>query len=402
MRNQATKLPNDHGIFVRLTEVVTHTSVSKEWFGVAEQAVNAIYALAESPDELCSNIIRRMTRSVFSNPAPAPVVHDRQFREDQSQETESVRAKLEPMEPIISQSKPTTSLVTSRCLADLLFIVAHVAIKQIVYIEACEAEFKCKKADSEKDIKNSGASKLEDTKNELDLVNGTSEDEFSDAMVHIRERELLFGTKALLSKFGPLIVEICKNNTEYNDETLQTCATMALAKFMCVSSVFCESHLELFLIVMEKSTNPATRSNLVIAMGDMTVCFTHILDDCSEHLYRRLRDPDPTVKKTCLMTLTFLVLAGQVKVKGQLGEMAICLEDEDKRIADLARMFFTELSTKDNAIYNGFTDIFSMLSSGTQVLDEDTFRKIIKFLMTFIEKAYLPYFKLHLCLTCTG
>ena len=35
------------------------------------------------------------------------------------------------------------------------------------------------------------------------------------------------------------------------------------------------------------------------------------------------------------MTLTFLILAGQVKVKGQLGEMAKCLEDEDRRIADL-------------------------------------------------------------------
>lgn len=41
-----------------------------------------------------------------------------------------------------------------------------------------------------------------------------------------------------------------------------------------------------------------------------------------------------------------------IKVKGQLGEMAKCLEDEEQRISDLARLFFTELSTKDNAIYN--------------------------------------------------
>jgi non-SMC mitotic condensation complex subunit 1 len=86
------------------------------------------------------------------------------------------------------------------------------------------------------------------------------------------------------------------------------------------------------------------------------------------------------------MTLTFLVLAGQVKVKGQLGEMAKCLEDEDRRIADLAKMFFTELSTKDNAIYNSFTDIFSILSSDKK-LEEDSLKRIVKFLMSFIEKV---------------
>jgi len=89
------------------------------------------------------------------------------------------------------------------------------------------------------------------------------------------------------------------------------------------------------------------------------------------------------------MTLTFLILAGQVKVKGQLGEMAKCLEDEDRRIADLAKMFFTELSTKDNAIYNGFTDIFSLLSTDKNSLPEDSLKRIVKFLMSFIEKVYI-------------
>lgn len=43
-------------------------------------------------------------------------------------------------------------------------------------------------------------------------------------------------------------------------------------------------------------------------------------------------------------------------MKGQLGEMAKCLEDEEPRIADLAKLFFTELSTKENAIYNNLPD----------------------------------------------
>lgn len=86
------------------------------------------------------------------------------------------------------------------------------------------------------------------------------------------------------------------------------------------------------------------------------------------------------------MTLTFLILAGQVKVKGQLGEMAKCLEDDDKRIADLARMFFTELATKDNAVYNHFVDMFSLLSAERN-LEETALRRIVKFLIGFVEKV---------------
>lgn len=35
-----------------------------------------------------------------------------------------------------------------------------------------------------------------------------------------------------------------------------------------------------------------------------------------------------------------------VKVKGQISEMATCLEDDDSRIAELAKSFFAELSKK--------------------------------------------------------
>ena len=149
---------------------------------------------------------------------------------------------------------------------------------------------------------------------------------------------------------------------------------------------------------VQKSYHPEQRSDHLGRYGNrprfrsvanmmQTVCFNRLIDENTDFLYRRLSDRDTSVKKTCLMTLTFLILAGQVKVKGQLGEMAKCLEDEDRRIADLAKMFFTELSTKDNAIYNGFTDIFSLLSTDKHPLEEDSLKRIVKFLMSFIEKV---------------
>lgn len=92
-----------------------------------------------------------------------------------------------------------------------------------------------------------------------------------------------------------------------------------------------------------------------------------------------------------------------IKVKGQLGEMAKCLEDSDQRIADLAKLFFDELATKDNAIYNNLPDgknraltcaaranfgsVISHLSVGAHAVDEEAFQSTMKYIFKFIEKV---------------
>ena len=121
---------------------------------------------------------------------------------------------------------------------------------------------------------------------ELDLIGGTTEDDFTDAMTHIREKELLYGKNSLLSNFGPLVTEICSNNTAYADDDLQAAATLCMAKLMCVSSEFCETNLPLLITILERSKNPVTRSNVVIALGDMAVCFNHLIDENTDFLYR--------------------------------------------------------------------------------------------------------------------
>lgn len=345
-------------------------------FGVAEQAISAIYTLSKHPDTLASDILRRKTKQVFQQQSV-------QQTEDAMEGVENEGALPSP-----PPEEPPNKQRSALALSQLLFIVGHIAIKQIVHLELCELEFKRRKAEKEKSKPpNASPTKGAPThQDELDQIGGTTEDDFTEVMNHIRERELLFGATSLLSHYAPLVTEICSNNTKYNDESLQAAATLCMAKLMCVSSEYCEKNLPLLITILEKSQNPVTRSNVVIALGDMAVCFNHLIDENTDFLYRRLNDKDSSVKRTCLMTLTFLILAGQVKVKGQLGEMARCLEDPDKRIADLSRMFFTELSTKDNAVYNQFIDMFSHLSAATD-LEEASLKRIIKFLASFIEKV---------------
>lgn len=393
-----SRLPNDHAVLSRLAAMTEIPTEHKEWYGVAEQAINAIYALAKHPDILCSAILRRRTKHVFgggsrpasrdSLPTSRPVSRDDTQAQTQTQtQTQTQQVDADGNQTVLSQPK-TRDAATG--LSQLLFVVGHVAIKQIVHLELCEQDFKRRKQEKERVAESSRASERprdkDEERDELDLIGGTTEDDFTEAMTHIRERELLFGPSSLLAVFGPLVSEICANNTTYADKALQAAATLCLAKLMCVSSEYCEAHLPLLITIMERSADATVRSNAVIALGDMAVCFNHLIDENTDFLYRRLADSDASVKRTCLMTLTFLILAGQVKVKGQLGEMAKCLEDEDRRIADLARMFFTELSGKDNAVYNHFVDMFSLLSA-ERGLQEESFRRIIRFLLGFVEKV---------------
>jgi condensin complex subunit 1 len=150
---------------------------------------------------------------------------------------------------------------------------------------------------------------------------------------------------------------------------------------MCISSEFCEKNLPLLFTILEKSKDQTIRGNLVIALSDIAVCFSTLLDDNITFLYNRLGDSDTVVKKNAVMVLTHLILNGMIKVKGQISEMAKCLEDPDQRISDLAKLFFTELASKDNAIYNNLPDIISNLMASK--VPEENFRNIMKFIFSF-------------------
>ena len=64
------------------------------------------------------------------------------------------------------------------------------------------------------------------------------------------------------------------------------------------------------------------------------------------NLFFRLCDPDSEVRQNTVVVLTHLILSDMVKVKGQLSEMALCLEDSVPRIVDRVKLFFMELSRK--------------------------------------------------------
>lgn len=63
------------------------------------------------------------------------------------------------------------------------------------------------------------------------------------------------------------------------DPALRTAAVLSLSKLMCVSSQFCETYLPLLFRIFETAKEPIIRSNIVIALGDVAVCFSNMIDE---------------------------------------------------------------------------------------------------------------------------
>ncbi|TFK48960.1 hypothetical protein OE88DRAFT_1727293 [Heliocybe sulcata] len=386
--DKTLRMPMDHPVFHKLQEAIEYPCRSKDWFGLAEQAVNTIYALGEHPDVLCNWMIKNLTRRAFGvakkkSASPARVDPDAM---DQDPPNES------GAEGVGEEDKDVGDAFV---LSQLLFVVGHVAIKHIVYLELVEREWKRQKDEKQIAEKLAAGHSSQETSSkggeELDQVAGNAEDEIGDRIAAVRETELLYGPESLLALYGPMIVHICGSPHKFKSPTLRAAATLAFSKFLCVSSQFCDQHHRLLFKILETSKDPNIRSNIVIALGDVAVCFSTVIDENTNELYKGLADEDLVVKKNTLMVLTHLILNGMIKVKGQLGEMAKCLEDQEPRIADLAKLFFTELSTKDNAIYNNLPDVISHLSIGEHAVDEEAFQSTMRYIFSFIEKASHSY-----------
>ncbi|KAJ6465485.1 non-SMC mitotic condensation complex subunit 1-domain-containing protein [Mycena vulgaris] len=394
--DKTIRIEMDNPIFHKLQEAVEHPSRSKEWFGLAEQAINTAYALGDHPDVLCNNLIKKLTVRAFAPRAKAnaepppmedaepPAERDPDAMDEDQPGDVSRGSEDSATAPKQTQDAKGSDVGDAFELSQLLFVVGHVAIKHIVYLELVEREWKRQK--DEKDGADKQANPRAKDREELDAVAGNAEDEIGERIAGVRETELLYGPQSLLAIYGPMLVHVCGSPQKYKNRTLRAAATLSFSKFLCVSSQFCDQNHLLLFKILETSKNASIRSNIVIALGDVAVSFSSIVDENSNELYKGLSDPDLIVKKNTLMVLTHLILNGMIKVKGQLGEMAKCIEDPETRISDLAKLFFKELSTKDNAIYNNLPDVISHLGIGDHAVDEETFQRTLTYIFSFIEK----------------
>ena len=121
--------------------------------------------------------------------------------------------------------------------------------------------------------------------------------------------------------------------------------------------------------------------------GDLSFRFPNTVEPWTPRMYACLRDESSFVRSNTLTVLTHLILNDMIKVKGQISDMALLIVDAVTKISNMAKLFFTELARKGNALYNVMPDIISGLSNPEAGIDETNFREVMKYIIALIEKV---------------
>ncbi|XP_044155231.1 condensin complex subunit 1 [Bufo gargarizans] len=356
------RLPRDHCLFQNLAEAVVGgiTQQNLHWISFKEIVIKLVFEMGEEPEEIGADILHRCSQQVLQE----------------------------------LNNQGDASTLPAFLLTHLLSLAGDVALQLVVHLECTvsaelrgrrilKEEQEAEKLGKNKQRKSKGNESMEEE--DLGLVGASADDAEAELIQRVCDKELLNGQQ-YLSAFLPLVLRVCKNSGKYNDPALCTAATLALTKFMMISSDFCDSHLRLIFTLLEKSPLPAVRSNIMIALGDLSIRFPNLIEPWTPHLYARLRDESRDVRRTSAIVMTHLILKDMVKVKGQVSEMAVLLIDSDQEIALLAKNFFTELSNKGNAVYNLLPDIISRLSDPDCGVEEEAFHTIMRHLLSYITK----------------
>jgi condensin complex subunit 1 len=113
---------------------------------MAEQAINTIYLLGEQPDVVCDEIIKHLASKVFDSPQPVgtPPAEEEPTQDEENMELDDSATVTGSNTPA-PRDKSSTDMGDAFLLSQLVFVVGHVAIKHLVYLELIERELKRRK-----------------------------------------------------------------------------------------------------------------------------------------------------------------------------------------------------------------------------------------------------------------
>ncbi|XP_057328550.1 condensin complex subunit 1 [Microplitis mediator] len=378
------KFENNHELFQSLSSLLVNkfeTASSMSYASFATEAINVIYQFANTPDIIIKDILLKLLE-----------------------------------EPTYDVDVPKSQL------AKFLYVIGHIAVRHMVHLDV-EIYKELKRRNAIRDtVKGKKKNNMNNTHSNESLssspasVQSSARKARQSISVHRRnialsedaEDEILSGATAddvdaeainealdnnvvndngLLAQFVPLVIEVCQHPEKYNDKYIQVWGVLALTKMMTVSSKFCQDHLQLLMTILEKSTYPEIRSNILIGLSDLMIRFTNDIDPWTSHMYNRLTDPDVLVRRTAVRILSSLVKREMIRAKGQMSEMALCIIDKDEQIRNDAQLFFRELSKKPNVLCNILPDILSKFScSDEDKVDEEDIQTIFKFIFSLLSK----------------
>ncbi|XP_057657108.1 condensin complex subunit 1 [Diorhabda carinulata] len=211
-----------------------------------------------------------------------------------------------------------------------------------------------------------------------------AEDTDADFILNILEKNIVTGN-GFLAQLAPIIIQICERPDIYETEELQFAGVTALARYMLVSSEFCQKQIRLLFTIFEKTNYPGIKENILIHLSDLLTRFPNIIEPWTDRLFQRLNDPLPEVRRSSFFIISRLILGDMIRAHSHIPKMALCLANEDADLRTMCKTFFLKLSHKENNLYNALPDIFShFIDTG---IDDEGLRNTMKILLDMVENA---------------
>ncbi|KAM7345451.1 CAP-D2 condensin subunit [Cochliomyia hominivorax] len=390
---------------------------------LAMKTLQFYYTMCQTPDVISQNIVIELMKKfkAFSVKL-CEITASQQAKAHETPFSQQIPETQPNSQTIISQpvSNKDENAIQMRMpvflLTRFIFIIGYMTLKEMIFLdidvynnmkyrqELAECEEKKKKnalnafnhnkrktgnlnmSATESLKRLSGAAAEPQQEPDEDLVGATAEDNIAELINHICEEVLLYGENSLLAKIFPYVMEICKYPAKYRDPSLQQAATLALIRFMSVSSRFCETNMPFLMNILNHTKNIKIKCNIVIGLSDLTFRFPNIIEPWTGHFYSTLHEEDNELRLTAVKMLSHLILHEMIRVKGQIADLAMCIVDPHAEIKNITQQFFKEIANKSNILYNVLPDIISKLSDTNLNLEEEKYRIIMRYILGLIQK----------------
>jgi hypothetical protein len=152
-----------------------------------------------------------------------------------------------------------------------------------------------------------------------------------------------------------------------------------LCKFMILIPKVCEENLDIFFTLMEASSTPKSiKNNLLVTMGDLIRRHSTIMTEKKKLIFRNLRLKNPELRRTSVIVLCQLVLNDYLKLRGEVIDFVLLLNDSNRQIRKTLNTFFQELKKKDPKIFSNMIpdainrfSTFQVHSQSEQVVENE-------------------------------
>lgn len=147
--------------------------------------------------------------------------------------------------------------------------------------------------------------------------------------------------------------------------TVQALAWVTLGKLCLVNESLAKKCVPLFVQELGRAASPAVRNNIMVALADLVINYTALVDSHIPRLAACLRDPNELVRTQALGLLANLLQKDYVKWRGPLFlRFMLALIDESPRVAAMAEFLLSDAldSKLPNLAYNHFVEALFVLN----------------------------------------